>query len=132
MHSGLPDVFAGGNRMYKYSFQGQIHTAQDFFEARNRAGLPLQDTHPSVSHYLVRLWQWDDAEKDYAVEIFNTPGHQIFNVYDEAMVCYNTLAEFFPDEITNDTKLELVHVHQGEIHELAATILYPPVDAWQW
>lgn len=118
--------------MYKYSFKGQIHTAQDFFEARNRAGLPLQDTHPSTSHYLVRLWQWDDTARDYAIEMLNTPGHQIFNVYDEAMVCYNTLSEFFPDEMGSDMKLELVYVHQGETYPLEATVLYPPVHAWEW
>ena len=118
--------------MYKYSFQGRVHTAQDFHEARNKAGLPLPDTSQSVSHYLVRLWQWDDAGRDYAVEIFNTPGHQIFNSYDEALVCYNTLAEFFPDEIAEDFKLELVNFHRGETYQLASKILLPPVTDWKW
>lgn len=131
-HSGPPDALPGGNRLYKYSFKGQVYTAQDFYEARNKAGLPLPETLQSVTHYMVRLWQWDDTARDYAVEILNTPGHQIFNAYDEALVCYNTLAEFFPDEIANDMKLELVHFHEGETYELESTILYPPVHAWEW
>ena len=81
---------------------------------------------------MVRLWQWDDAERDYSVELLNTPGHQIFSVCDEALVCYNTLAEFFPDEITSDMKLELVHFNLDEIYEMESTILYPPVHTWQW
>jgi len=118
--------------MYKYSFKGQVYTAQDFYEARNKVRLALPDTFQSISHYLVRLWQWDNEERNYAVEILNTPGHQIFNTYDEALVCYNTLVEFFPDEIADDIKLELVHFHLGETYELESTILYPPVHAWQW
>jgi len=118
--------------LYKYSFKGQVHTAQDLFEARNKAGLPLGDVFRSVSPYLVRLWQWDDAERDYAVEILNAPGHLVFSAYDEARVCYNTLAEFFPDQITNDMKLELVHFHSGETYQLGSTILFPPVHTWQW
>ena len=118
--------------MYKYSFKGQVYTARDFYEARNQAGLPLADTLQSVSHYVVRLWQWDDAGRDYAIEILNAPGHQIFHAYDEALVCYNTLVEFFPDEIADDMKLELVHCHLDEIYELESTILYPPVHTWEW
>ena len=45
--------------MYKYSFKGQVHTAQDFYKARNKAGLPLPGTLQSVNYYMVRLWQWD-------------------------------------------------------------------------
>ena len=118
--------------MYKYSFKGQVYTAQDFYEARDKTGLPLSDTLQSVSHFVVRLWQWDDTVRDYGVEILNTPGHQIFTAYDEALVCYNTLSEFFPDEIANDMRLELIHFHLDEIYELESTILHPPVDAWEW
>ena len=131
-HSGPPDVLSGGDHLYKYSFRGQVHTAQDFYEARYKAGLSLPDTLHSVNYYMVRLWQWDNASGDYAVEILNTPGHQTFDAYDEALVCYNTLAEFFPDEIANDMKLELVHFSQDEICELECTFLYPPVDSWEW
>lgn len=122
----------GGNRVYKYSFKGQVHTAQDFYEARNKVGLPLHDTLQSISYYMVRLWQWDDAGRSYAVEILNTPWHQVFNAYDEALICYNTLTEFFPDEIASDVRLELVHCHVGETYELESTILYPPVHTWEW
>ena len=125
-------MFSGGDCVYKYSFKGQIHTAQDFYEARNKAGLPLPDTFQSVSYYLIRLWEWDDAARNYAVEILNSPGHQVFNAYDEALVCYNTLTEFFPEEIADDVRLELVHCHLGETYELESTILYPPVHTWEW
>ena len=121
-----------GSRLYKYYFKGQVDTARDVYEARYQAGLPLYEASQSVSPYVVRLWQWDDAEREYAIEILNTPGHQIFGTYDEALVCYNTLVEFFPDEISDDIKLELVHCHLDEIYELESTILYPPVHAWEW
>jgi hypothetical protein len=109
-----------------------VYTARDLYEARYQAGLLLSDVFQSVSPYVVRLWQWDEEEKDYAVEILNTPGHQIFNAYDEALVCYNTLTEFFPDEIAGDIKLELVNLHQGETYELASKILLPPITDWKW
>jgi hypothetical protein len=118
--------------MYKYFFRGQVHTARDLYEARHKAGLALPLTTPTVSPSVVRLWQWDEEARDYAIEIFSTPGHQIFNSYDEARVCYNTLEEFFPDEITEDFKLELVNFHRGETYQLASKILLPPVHAWQW
>ena len=121
-----------GGFMYKYTYRGEIHTARDFFEARNKAGLSLPRTFHSISHYVTRLWQWDETERDYAVEILNPPGHQIFNSYDEALVCYNTLAEFFPGEITHDVKLELVQFHLGEDYGLESQVLYPPVTAWEW
>ncbi len=132
LHSGPPEGHRRGDHVYKYSFKGQVHTARDFYEARYQAGLPLSDTFQSVSHFVVRFWQWDDAGRDYAIEILNTPGHQIFTAYDEALVCYNTMVEFFPDEIADDIKLELVHFHLGETYELESTILYPPVHTWQW
>ena len=118
--------------MYKYSFKGRVHTARDMYEARHKAGLSLPISTPTFSPYVVRLWQWDEEDREFAVEIFNTPGHQIFNSYDEALVCYNTLTEFFPGEIDEDLKMELVHFHQGESYRLASKILLPPVAAWQW
>ena len=118
--------------MYKYSYQGRVHTARDFYEARNKAGLSLPCPFQSASHYVIRLWQWDESDRDYAVEILNPPGHQILNCYDEALVCFNTLAEFFPYEITEDLKLELVHFHLGETYSLESQILFPPVSKWQW
>jgi len=121
-----------GSRLYKYYFKGQVDTARDVYEARYQAGLPLYEASQSVSPYVVRLWQWDDAEREYAIEILNTPGHQIFSTYDEALVCYNTLTEFFPDEIDSDIRLELVNLHQGEAYELKSTTLHPPVHTWQW
>lgn len=121
-----------GSLLYKYYFKGQVDTARDVYEARYLTGLPLYEASQSISPYVVRLWQWDDAERGYAVEILNSPGHQIFSAYDEALVCYNTLTEFFPDEIASDIKLELVNVHQGKTYELKSTTLHPPVHTWQW
>lgn len=118
--------------MYKYSYKGQVRTARDFSEARFQAGLPHTDPILSASHYAVRLWQWDDAERNYSVEILSTPGHQTFTTYDEALICYNTLAEFFTEEIDEDIKMELVHFHLDETFHLGATFLYPPADTWQW
>ena len=118
--------------MYKYSYQGQIHTARDFFEARNKAGLSFPTSSQSASHYLIRLWQWDEGDRDYVVEVLNSPGYQVFSCYDEALVCFNTLIEFFPNEISEDVKLELVHCHLGETFGLESQILYPPVHDWKW
>ncbi|NIQ02497.1 MAG: hypothetical protein GWM98_20745, partial [Nitrospinaceae bacterium] len=47
-------------------------------------------------------------------------------------VCFNTLAEFFPDELNNDVKLELVQFHLGETYSLESKVIYPPVNQWQW
>jgi len=118
--------------MYKYTYQGEIHSARDFFEARHKAGLSLPRTFHSVSHYVIRLWQWDEGDRDYSVEILNSPGHQIFNSYDEALVSYNTLAEFYPNDIDRDIKLELVQFHLGEVYDLEEQVLYPPVSEWTW
>ncbi len=118
--------------MYKYTYKGKVHTARDFYEARTKTGLSLPRSFQSFSHYVVRLWQWDDAAREYDIEIFNPPGHQIFGAYDEAKVCFNTLAEFFPDELNNDVKLELVQFHLGETYSLESKVIYPPVNQWQW
>lgn len=118
--------------MYKYTFRGEIHTARDFFDARHKTGLRLPRRFHSVSHYVVRLWQWHDDDHEYSVEILNSPGHQIFNNYDEALVCYNTMAEFFPDELKQDVKLDLIQFHLGEIYELESQVLCPPVSDWEW
>jgi len=118
--------------MYKYSFKGQVHTARDFFEARHKAGVFLPLTTSTISYYVVRLWQWDEADRDYTVEILSPPGYQIFNSHDEAMVCYNTQSEFLPSEITEDLKLELVQIHLEKIYALESKVLCPPVTDWQW
>lgn len=130
--SGTLVCIIEGGHLYKYSFRGQVDTARDVYEARYQTGLPLYETSQTTSPYVVRLWQWDDAESSYAIEILNSPGHQVFSSYDEALVCYNTLSEFFPDEIASDIKMELVNVHQGVIYELKSTTLHPPVHSWQW
>ena len=115
--------------MHKYFFEGEIHTAPDFFEARIRTGIGFPHAFCSFSYYLVRLWQWDTPDADYTIEILNEPGHQIFNNYNEALNCFNTLAEELPGRILEDIKLELVHYHLGTIYPLESKIVRSPVFA---
>ncbi|MFQ5583894.1 MAG: hypothetical protein ACE5GL_05620 [Calditrichia bacterium] len=115
--------------MHKYLYEGGIHTARDFFEARIRTGIRFPHPFHSFSHYLVRLWQWDTPDANYTIEILSEPGHQIFNNYDEALNCFNTLAEELPGRILEDVKLELVHSHLGIIYPLESKIVKPPVFA---
>lgn len=112
--------------MHKYLYEGGVHTAQDFFEARIRSGIKFPHPFHSFSYYLVRLWQWDIPDADYTIEILNEPGHQVFNNYDEARTCFHTLAEELPGCIQEDVKLELVHYHLGTIYPLESKILASP------
>ncbi len=115
--------------MYKYLFNNEIRSALDFHEARKLRGLTLPNTIDPVSHIIVRLWHLDETDKEYSVEIFDEPGHQVFNEYDDALICFNDLAAHYPEECTEDTKLELVHYHLGEIGTLLSKILFPPTLA---
>ena len=78
---------------------------------------------------MVRLWKWDPSDGEYTVEVLGEPGHQIFNNYDEALNCYNSLAEELPGRILEDAKLELVHYHMGGIYPLESKIVRSPVFA---
>lgn len=115
--------------MYKYFYDGGVHSARDFFEARLHTGISLPHSFRSFSHYMVRLWKWDPSDGEYTVEVLGEPGHQIFNNYDEALNCYNSLAEELPGRILEDAKLELVHYHMGGIYPLESKIVRSPVFA---
>ena len=113
--------------MHKYFFEGEIHTARDYFESRIRAGIKYPYPFRSYSYYLVRLWQWNISDADYNIEVLNEPGHQFFSSYDEALSCFHTLAEELLGRIQEDVKLELVQYHLGTIYPLESKILLPLV-----
>ena len=115
--------------MYKYLYNNEIHSALDFHEARKLHKLTLPNTIDPVSHFIVRLWRWVETDKEYSVEIFDEPGHQFFSEYDDALSCFNDLALHYPQECTEDTKLELVQYHLGAISTLQSKILLPPTLA---
>jgi hypothetical protein len=125
-----PDYFKrGGAAMYKYYYEGGIYTARDFIEARIQTGMRFPHPFHSFSHFVVRLWQWDISDADYTIEILNEPGHQIFNNYNEALNCFNTLAKELPGRILENVNLELVHYHLGHIYPLEIKIVMSPVFA---
>ena len=113
--------------MHKYLLEGEIHTARDFLESQIRAGVKFPCPFRSFSYYLVRLWQWDTSDADYTIEILNEPGHQIFNSYDEALNCFNTLMSELLEDVQEDVKLELVQYHVGTIYPLESIVLMPLV-----
>jgi hypothetical protein len=113
--------------MYKYVYDGEIHTARDFLEARLQTGLRLPHPFHSFSHYLVRIWLWDIEDQDYTIETLSEPGHQTFNNYENALECFNTLRKELPGQILGDCKLELVHYHLGEVYPIESTIVRSPV-----
>ncbi len=115
--------------MYKYFYDSGFHTARDFYEARLQMGIRLPHPFHSFSHYVVGLWQWDPSDGDYNVEILSEPGHQIFNNYEEALNCFNTLAEELPERMLEDVKLELVQCHLGKTYPLKSKTLMPAIFA---
>ncbi len=118
-----------GGVMYKYLFNDEIHTALGFHEARQQCGRVLPNTIDPVSHFIVRLWRWDETDKEYSIEIFDEPGHQVFNEYDGALTCFNALEGSYPQKPADDVKLELIQYHLGEISTLQSKILFPPMLA---
>ncbi|NIQ02498.1 MAG: hypothetical protein GWM98_20750 [Nitrospinaceae bacterium] len=115
--------------MYRYLFKNQVHSALGFQEARKQVGLFLPGGADPVSHFIVRIWHWDKDEREYTLEQFDAPGHQIFSEYDDALACFNDLAVNYPLEISNDVKLQLVQYHLGEITTLQSKILFPSLMA---
>ena len=113
--------------MYKFFYDGKIHTVRDLFEARNLTNVQFPHPFHSFSYYLIRIWQWDISDADYTIEILNEPGHQSFNNYDDALHCFSTLADELPRRILENVKLELVHYHLGKIYPLDSQVLMPPV-----
>jgi len=115
--------------MYTFLHNDQIHRAPGFSEAMRQAGLTLPEGIDPVNHFIVRIWHWDDKERDYAIEVFDAPGHQVFNEYDDALTCFNALAVDYPEEAGADFKLELVQYHRGKITTYRSKILFPSVLA---
>ena len=112
--------------MYKYFYNGDVHTARDYFEARLVTGRRYPRPFRSFSHYVVRLLRWDPVDRDYTIEDLSEQGHQIFNHYDEAVFCFHRLAAVLPGKIQEDVKLELIQNHLGREYSLQTRILCSP------
>lgn len=117
--------------MYKYRYNNQIHIASGFREVREHAEFALPESINSISHFIVRIWHWDTNEKDFSIEVFDAPGHQVFNEYDDALIFFNSLETGFPENGTEEIKLELVQYHRGKITTFHSKILFPPLLANQ-
>ena len=115
--------------MYKYLHNKQIHFALGFHDARAQAGFTLPEGINPINHFIVRIWHWDETDKDYSIEVFDAPGHQVFKEYDDALTCFNTLVADYPEEAAEEIKLELIQYHRGKISTLQSKILFPPVLA---
>ena len=117
--------------MYKYIFNNKVHFAVGFMDARRQIGRTLPEEIDPVSYFLVRLWQWDKEENDYVIELLDEPGHQVFNEYDDALTCFNSLQVEYPEQTSEDFRLELAQYHMGEISTLHSKILFPALLAWE-
>ena len=113
--------------MYKYRYNNQIQSATGFQEARVQAGLALPEGINPISYFIVRIWQWDDNDDDFSIELFDAPGHQVFEDYDDAINCFKILEAQYPQEATREIKLDLVHYHRGKITTYYSKILFPPL-----
>lgn len=117
--------------MYKYRYNNKIGSASGFSEARKRAGLALPEGIDPISHFIVRIWQWNEDDDDFSIEILDTPGHQVFQDYDDALTCFRVLATQYPAEVAQEIKLELIHFHRGRVTIYHSKILFPPLLAGQ-
>jgi len=117
--------------MYKFLHNNQIHNAPGFHEAIRQAGLTLPEGIDPINHFIVRIWHWDDKGQDYTIEVFDAPGHRVFNEYDDALTCFNALAVDYPEVADKEIKLELVQYHRGKISTLYSKILFPPILAME-
>ena len=115
--------------MFKYIYNKEMHTVAGLHDAVRLADFALPEGIDPVNHFIIRLWQWDEADKEYSVEVFDPPGHQVFKKYEDALDCYNALALDYPEESTEETRLELVQHHLGQIRILQSRILFPPILA---
>lgn len=115
--------------MYKYLHDNQIHFAPGFHEARWHTNFALPEGVNPINHFVVRIWYWDKTEQDFSVELFDTPGHQVFAEYDNALTCFNALAIDYPEEAGKEIKLELIQYHRGKVSTLQSKILFPPLLA---
>jgi hypothetical protein len=117
--------------MYKYLFNKEIHTALGLHDAVRLADFVLPEGIDPVSHFIVRLWQWDEEDQDYSIEVFDAPGHQVFKEYDDALNFFNDLATDYPEVAGEEIKLELVQYHRGKISTLRSKILFPAILAME-
>ena len=117
--------------MYKFLHNNQIHFAPGFLEAMRQVGVALPEGINQVSYFIVRIWHWDDNEKDYSIEVFDAPGHQVFKEYDDALTCFNALAVDYPEIANEELKLELVQYHRGKITTYYSKILFPSLLAME-
>ena len=115
--------------MYKYRYNNQIHFAPGFYEARKKEGLALPEGISPISHFIVRIWQWDENDDDFSIEIFDSPGHQVFQDYDDALTCFRILEAQYPAQTSQEIKLELIHYHRGRTTIYYSRILFPPLLA---
>lgn len=111
--------------MYKYKFNDEIHSAYGFREARKRIGWFLPADIDPTCYFMVRLWLWDNEEKEYEIEILDEPGHKVFREYDDALTFFNILLTDYPEQISEDVRLELVQYHMGCLSTLHSKILFP-------
>jgi hypothetical protein len=115
--------------MYKFLHNSQIHFALGFHEARRQAEFTLPEDINPINHFIVRVWHWDEHEKDYSIEVFDAPGYQVFKEYDDALTCFNALAVDYPEEAGEEIKLELIQYHRGKVTTYHSKILFPSVLA---
>ena len=115
--------------MYNYLHSNQIHCAPGYSEALKEAGFALPEGIDPINHYIVRIWHWNENEKDYSIEVFDAPGHQVFQEYNDALTCFNALESDFSKETGKEIKLELVQYHRGKITTYYSKILFPPIMA---
>ena len=113
--------------MYKFLHNNRIHFAPGFHEARWQTEFALPEGINPIDHFIVRIWHWDAMERDFSIEVFDPPGYQVFNEYDEALTFFNALETDFPENGTEEIKLELVQYHRGKITTYHSKILFPPL-----
>ena len=117
--------------MYKFLHNSQIHFAPGYHEALRQAGVALPKGIDPINHYIVRVWHWDETERDYSIEVFDAPGNQVFNGYDDALNCFNALASDYPNVAVEEIKLELIQYHRGKFTTYHSKILFPPLLAME-
>ena len=117
--------------MYKYRYNNQIHVASGFREARGQREFALPESIDPIKHFIVRIWHWDEHDSDFSIEVFDAPGYQVFNEYDDALICFNTLEIDQPRAAAQEIKLELVQYNRGKITTYHSKILFPPLLAGQ-
>ena len=117
--------------MYKYQFKNKTHFASGFHEARKQIELELPEGINPIDYFIIRIWKWDEMVKDYSVEVFDSPGHQIFGDYGDARTCFISLKIDYPMKIAEEVKLELTQYHRGSASTLQSRILFPSLLAGQ-